>query len=161
MSRPNNRVYWDSCVFVSYLDADPHRIDTIEQIIDDIASDNQQVIVTSQLSLVEVAFVETEKVSGVLNQDIVDRIEGLWSDHHVLEIVELNPLVARRARELIRLAITDGRRLKPADAIHLATAEWVAASEFHTYDDKLKGYADMIGMPISAPHVPQPRIPGT
>ena len=63
----------------------------------------------------------------------------------------------------MRDAIPHGWGLKPMDAIHLATAEWVnrrlfTVEEFHTYD-KLDKYGFMIGIRIKEPYILQPSFP--
>ncbi len=160
MLRPLTRIYWDSCVFISYLQNDPDRADTIAQILDEVDAADDRIITTSQLSLVEEAYVETEKEAGELDEEVLANIEALWSST-VLEVVELNPLVARIARDLLRQSVVLGRRLRPADAIHIATAKWVEAQELQTYDLKLASFSDKFGMVIREPHLPQPRLPGT
>ena len=43
-------VYWDSCVFLSYINADPGRIDILDAILDDTHKSNgESKIVTSML----------------------------------------------------------------------------------------------------------------
>ena len=61
----------------------------------------------------------------------------------------------------MRAAIEKGWSLKPADALHLATAHQLKAKEFHTYDEGLKKFVELtdnqftIAAPISsAPHLP-------
>jgi hypothetical protein len=49
-------LYRDSCVFLSYINADPGRIDTLDAILDDIQKSNgESKIVTSILTKIEVA----------------------------------------------------------------------------------------------------------
>ena len=44
-------LYWDSCVFLSYINADPGRIDTLDTILDEIYKSNGEMkIVTSILT---------------------------------------------------------------------------------------------------------------
>ena len=63
------------------------------------------------------------------------------------------------ARRLMRRALTDGRSLKPPDAIHLATAIQQKVTAVHTYDERLHGYGDITGLDIEFPAIPTPRLP--
>jgi hypothetical protein len=71
------------------------------------------------------------------------------------------------ARDLMREAIAASRgvwSLKPLDAVHLATAQWLDASHpisgFHTYDTSLKKYANLLGgIPIVEPDATKPIQP--
>ncbi len=55
-------LYWDSCVFLSYIDAEKDRVDTLETILDEVhKSGGAKKIVTSTVSIVEVAFGAQEK----------------------------------------------------------------------------------------------------
>ena len=63
----------------------------------------------------------------------------------------------------MRDAITKGWSLKPLDAIHLATAQWlssvgVTVDEVHTYDNSLVKYGPIVGFSIMEPYAPQPRM---
>ena len=49
------------------------------------------------------------------------------------------------------------------DAIHLATAQWLADNgteidEFHTYDRGLDKYAALVGFKICEPYTAEPRM---
>lgn len=64
-------------------------------------------------------------------------------------------MIALKAQQLMRAAIVNKWSLKPADAIHLATAAQLKVQEFHTYDDRLEKFSSLdgikftIGPPIS------------
>ena len=58
----------------------------------------------------------------------------------------------------MRQAMTQGWSLKPADAIHLASAQSLGIEEFYTYDDKLPRYGTMIGCKICEPYIIQLRM---
>jgi predicted nucleic acid-binding protein len=82
----------------------------------------------------------------------------------VIAFIELHDAIAILARNLMRQALTQGWSLKPPDAIHLASAQWLGVEELHTYDDKLPRYGTMIGCKICEPYTTQLRInfdPGT
>ena len=49
------------------------------------------------------------------------------------------------------------RKLKPADAIHLATAATVGVSDCHTIDEAMKKWSDL-GFPVQDPWTSSPRL---
>jgi predicted nucleic acid-binding protein len=149
-------IYWDSCVFMSYINADPDRIDTLDAILDDIHKSNREKkIVTSILTKVEVASSATEHATRLLSPAIEQIIDDLWNDESVIGFIELHDGIAMRARGLMRQALAQGWSLKPPDAIHLASAQWLEVEELHTYDDKLPRYGTMIGCKICEPYTTQ------
>ncbi len=118
---------------------------------------------TSALSKVEVSFSVTEQKKQALDTETEGRIESLWSDPDALITVEYHDGIGQNARGLIRTAITRGWSLKPLDAIHLATAQWLSGlglevDEFHTYDDRLFRWAPIVGFKILVPYTPQPQL---
>jgi len=100
-------------------------------------------LVTSLLTVVEVACAKQEQDKKALDQDVEVRIAKLWNLESPIEIVEFYELIAEDAKNLIRKAIPLEYRLKPPDAIHLATADRLKVAEFHTYDEKLFKYSDL------------------
>lgn len=155
MANKDNRwIYWDACVFLSYLEGHPQRLPILEGVWKEV-DDNAGKIVSSVLSLTEVAYVNP------VDTKAEDEIDALWNDP-LIEIVEFNPVIARLARSMIRSSKQRGERLEPADAIHLATAQWINDSyrrtivEFQTYDPDLKRAPSSI--PICEPHVNQYRM---
>lgn len=152
-------LYWDSDVWLSYINAEPDRISTIASLLQHTQDSDDEIIVTSIIAKVEVAFASYEKSQGALDRDTEIRIDALWSDPSVVEVVELNDHVARTARSLIRESIRRAWSLTPNDAIHLASAQWLrGVHEFHTYDTKLHRYSDLIGCDICEPYILQPRL---
>lgn len=156
-------IYWDSCVFLAYINEEPGRVDILDEILNEISDDKDDSIITSVESIVEASFGAVEKNLGVLDPDVERRIDSLWADRSVLTLVEVNEEIARIARNLLRDAIPNNWALKPKDAIHLATAQWVdrnasPVSEFHTYDTKLEKYQTMMGIHIVEPYVVQHRM---
>ena len=151
-------LYWDTDVFLSYLNENPDRIQTLEAILDSVSQDKQHLIVTSTISKVEVAWVAHEKSNRVLSPDEEARIDGLWNDSSVIEFVEFHDDIAIFARDIMRTGMIKGWKLRANDAIHLASAQWVQCYEVNTYDDKWKKYEEFIGITVKEPSVTQPKL---
>lgn len=153
-------IYWDSCVFLSYIDADKDRIHVLDAILDDVYRSNQtKKIVTSILAKTEVIASAQERATKILSPEVLEKIDALWNDDAVIGIIELHDGIALRARDLMRKALEQGWSLKPPDAIHLASAHWLGVDEIHTYDDKWFKYSPMIGCKICEPYIHQLRLP--
>ncbi len=142
--------YWDSCVFLSLINGNDDRVPIIEAILEDCELGNVG-IYTSMLSITEVAFAETEKTSNILNNEVEENIETLWLPPSPIMLVEIHEFVLRDAKKLMRQAIEKGFSLKPADAIHLSTAQRLEIKEIHTYDPKWFKYKDIINRKIAYP----------
>ena len=154
--------YWDSCVFLSYVNGYPDRTPVLDVLLDE-SSKGSIKLHTSTLAQVEVAFSASEQKRKALDPLEEQRIDSLWADPEVLVSVEFHDGIGRVARGLMRNAIERGWSLRPLDAIHLATAQWLCdaglnVEEFHTYDDRLPKYAAMLAFPILEPRVAQPRM---
>lgn len=162
---PNNpkAIYWDACVFLSYVNDMPERMPTLESLLESAAASNGAAkLYTSTLSHAEVAFSSSEQKQKRLTPEVEERINALWAAPGIVS-VEPTEDIARAARSLIRQSMPQGQSLKPLDAIHLATAQWLSSEgfnldEFHTYDKRLFGYASLIDVPIHEPRVAQPRL---
>ncbi len=152
------RIYWDACNFLSYINGTSGRLPTLDALFAKASKRDGLVIVTSTLSVTEVAYGQLEQTGSVLPPEIEEAIDALWADQSAVTLVECHELIARRARELRRLAIGRDWSLKTFDAVHLATAEWVRAAEVQTYDAKLPRFASDIGMPVREPFITQPRL---
>jgi len=151
--------YWDANVFLSYLNNDPDRFPTLEAILENIETSKKDRIVTSVISKVEVLWVAHEKLNRALSRDEESRIDSMWDNPDVIEMVEFNDEIALMARKAMREGMIKGWRLRTNDAIHLASAQWVAAIELRTYDMKQFGkYDEMLGLVICEPHVIQPKL---
>lgn len=148
--------YWDANVFLSLINEYEERAPDIEEMLNQAAQDKLRII-TSTVTVAEVAHAAHEGVSGVLDTETESRINALWDPPSPVKLVEFHRGIAETARGLMRKGKELGLSLKPLDAIHLATAVTHAVSELNTYDDPLKRYAGMSGIKICSP-VPTQRI---
>lgn len=156
---PKRRVYWDACVWQSYINGEADRLAVIDDLLSESAKDDGTVrLFTSELTKVEVAFVTYEQRAGNLDPKAEEAIDALWSDRSALDVVEYHARLSIEARSLIRLAVGKNWSLKPMDAVHLATATWLNVEEFHTYDDRLFKFATDVGFKILRPYVEKPRL---
>lgn len=152
---PGERLYWDSCVPLSFINGTPERLPVIEEIFR-MARRGEVELLTSVLTQTEVAFGASEQAGGQLDAAVEEKIDGLWTPSSPLKPVEFYDLVARDAMGLIRRGLAQGwGKLKPPDAIHLATAQRVGVDRFHTYDDRLLKWDGTAGFPITEPALAQ------
>jgi predicted nucleic acid-binding protein len=143
------RVYWDSNVILSYLNDVPDRVATIEELFRQARAEEIELL-TSSISRVEVAFVESERESRELDADVEETINRLWQPGSPIKTVEFYDLIGDGARRLMRRGVSQGwGLLKPKDAIHLATAERMGVSEMHSYDNRVKKWSGELGFPIT------------
>lgn len=150
-------LYWDSCVFLSYVNGDAERLPHLDAFLNKSGVEFQ--IITSVLSIVEVAFGKVEQDGKTLDAEVEKKIAALWEPPAPIQVSELYALIAQEARTLMRHALPHGWSLKPADAIHLATARRIGATRFHTYDGALAKFAEIVGFTIEVPISATPELP--
>lgn len=151
------RVYWDSCVFLSYVNGTADRLNDINAFLER-ASNGEIEVLTSTISIVEVAFAKVEQDRKALDPEIDEKIATLWAPGSGVKLVEFYALIADEAKALMRSGLAKGWSLKPIDAIHLATAKRMSVPEFHTYDETLFRYAQELGFAISRPAAGQLKL---
>ena len=110
-------------------------------------------IVTSIISVAEVAYLAPEGPGLPLDPDVERRIENLWRSRQAIRFVEVDAGVAARARTLLRHALTQGWQRNPRDALHLASAQQAPVSTIHTYDQRWDRYAHLIGRSVERPNL--------
>lgn len=162
-SKPKFFLYWDSCVFLAFLNQEVGRADVIQTLWDEIAKNNKGQIITSAISIAEVAAAQQERDQHAIQPDTEAKIDAMWNDPTV-QLIEVMPQLLFGARQLMRDALTQKWSLKSNDAIHLATARWVnrfgptPIQEIHTYDHALSRYSAILGVHVCEPHINQPRL---
>jgi predicted nucleic acid-binding protein len=149
-------VYWDSCVFVSYIEETPSRIGTLDAIVEE-ARQEHILILTSALSITEVAYAAQERTSGGPDPVALAMINDLWNDPTVVLVLEFNRVIAEQARDLVRRGLFEKRSLKASDAVHLATAVNRGVSDFHTYDGDILKW-DGEWFPVRHPFTTRPML---
>lgn len=152
------RLYWDANVFLSYVDGTPDRLPHIEALLREAEHEKVE-IVTSTVSITEVAFGSVEMDKRALAPEIQEKIEGLWLPASPVSMVEVSVLVVEDAREIMRAAIPDYAKVaKPMDAIHLSTAIRMEADVFHSYDEPLRKIARRNGLKADEPSATSPLL---
>jgi predicted nucleic acid-binding protein len=152
------RQYWDSCVFLSYINETPNRVENIASLLADAEHATLEII-TSVLTIAEVAFGAEEQTKHQLDPAVEARINRLWEPASPVHLVEVYSTIAEDARSLMRAAVEKGWSLKAYDALHLCAARRFEAATFVTYDDALVKYGEAIGIPVGQPVVGAPRLP--
>lgn len=152
-------IYCDANVFLAFFNAESERIKTLDQFFEEVQQDNHRKLVTSVISITEVSHIAEERMQHRLNKQMDDAFEGFWNDTSLIEFVDLNEIIARQARDLIRKAIPQKLALRPNDAIHLASAKFAGVSECLTYDKKLHRFNSLMGYDIREPYTNSPKLP--
>lgn len=133
MSSSPQRVYFDANVFIAYLANEARRAPVVASLLED-AGRGRVELLTSVLSVTEVAFVASDHASGDSDAD-ADEIAKLWIAESPIKLTDVSMRIAERAREIVRVSRRSSMKgVKPPDAIHLATAEMHSCDRFFTYE---------------------------
>lgn len=140
-------VYWDACVFLSWLKQkeEPENtkkcIGTIEA-----AKKDEIIIVTSAITLTEVVKIKRDKP---LSKEDEEKIKILFESKFV-SVVGLDRRIAEYARNLI----WQYPHLNPKDSIHLATALKNNIPVLHSFDSHLLKLNEIIeNIQITEPNI--------
>ncbi len=144
--------YLDSCVFLALFRPDDQgRHRPIRQLIE-LGKTPKVSLVTSILTIGEVAYGAQEKHTAVLDQAVLDDIDAYWHPLSPIQLMEVDQLLSYDARALSRKALEQQLGCPQGiDAIHLATAQRVGVDAFYTYDQGLMNKAELLGFPITEP----------
>ena len=146
MPDPYKQPYLDSSVYIAAIKAEEGRADIAKRILDDARGGSLQ-IVGSTLVIAEVIRGRGESAPLTSGQE---RIIDQYVFHDFITWVELSVALALEARKLARQ-----HGLKPADAIHLASAVAGGADQLLRWDDKFRLKEDECynGIRICEPHL--------
>ncbi len=131
------------------LKKEPDKEGACQAVIREAEAGNLQII-TSALTITEVLWPKGRQPEIPLDQaqEVQDFFEHEW-----LAIVTVDRLIAERARALVW-----NHKVRPQDAIHVATAVDAKVEQFDTYDGDLIDLSGKIGDPtlaIGHPNVPE------
>ncbi len=120
MAPPERRV-WCACTIIDYLAGKPYA-KACEDVIERAEKGAVEIVVST------LAEAEVVKLDGHLHANAEAMIDEFFERSYVVR-VGLDPLVARRARAIVR-----DYSLKPLDSVHIATAIEQGISILETYD---------------------------
>lgn len=70
-------IYWDSCVFLHYIDGTPEWLPILDALLDEASATDELIIVTSTVSISEVAFAQVERPRQALDPAVESNIDAL------------------------------------------------------------------------------------
>jgi predicted nucleic acid-binding protein len=151
-------IYFDACCFLAYFSNEVDRAECIDTLFEESIQDKIN-IVTSVITLTEVAAIKKEFKTKKLEDGFTQKLDKVFYNRKLLDLVECSPFTAMRARKIIRESIPLALpNIKPADAIHIASALEVRADMLFTYDGKLHKHSKHFGIPIRDPYTQQVRL---
>lgn len=106
MPASSPRIYFDANVLLAYVGDEQGRADTVQALLHD-ARRGEIEVVTSVLSIAEVAFGALERDNGLTDEGEA-AIEELWTPASPIQVVDVTQALTRQARTLIRKAKTEG-----------------------------------------------------
>jgi len=133
-------VYWDSCVFHALFSEEKGRVDVCRKVIA-AAERGELQIYTSAITSVEVVWI---KNLDRMSPDHEEKIQKFF-EHKFIRIITCDRGISAEARRLL----WQYPKLKPKDAIHVASAISQTVDVMHTYDDDdlVKPLSEKIGNP--------------
>ena len=159
MSDEPARVYLDACVLLAYIADEPDRAHVVQSVLAD-ARESRITVVTSVLSITEVAYVPSGVDSGIApNGD--HAIDELWKPASPIMLLDISETVAREARQVIRKAReSPGTGVRSADAIHLASAALHGCEWLFTYENEARRarWDTLIAPKVSEPFTNSPQL---
>ena len=150
------RIYFDSSVYLALLNSEPGRVNIAASLVREAEQGRLQIL-TSAISLAEVAFFKTEGSTGEL-AEIDRRIDSLLQNSRVTTLIQFTPGIGVRAREFVRSQPGRRAKLSVLDSIHLASAAAAVVDRFYAYDRDFSPFADVVRFSIGQPEFASPRM---
>lgn len=159
MTNRPSRVYLDANVLIAYVANEQDRAGVVAAVLGD-ARDEKIELFTSALSIAEVAYISTDQhgVDPLGNEEAIDQ---LWIPASPINVMDVSIRVARDARTIIRQSRSSSTRtVKPADAIHLASATINECDCIFTYERESTRiqWRALIGLSVTEPILDEPRL---
>ena len=139
--------YWDADVFLGYFNQEAGKVEKCEGVLK-AAANKQILIVTSALTLAEVLWMKGQPKMDPAKRK---RIERFFKQPYI-HVINVTRRIAEDARDLVW-----DHKVKPKDAIHVATALVSGVSVLNTFDQGLLDLDEIVGAPplrIEIPHEP-------
>ena len=134
------RLYWDTSVFLCFLSEEEEERRQICEDVLHAGKDGKVYIVTSMFTLVEVIRPKAIKHPHALTEEQVSKLRGMFS-WPWLKKIQIHEQLALDASDLAR-----DYQLKPADAIHAATAIAEKCDELQCWDRDFNKVASRISV---------------
>lgn len=133
-------VYWDSCVFHALFSEEKGRVEICRKLID-MAHKGELQIYTSAITAVEVVWIKNLDRMSSKHEETIQK----FFEHKFIKVITCDRGIAADARRLL----WQYPKLKPKDAIHVATALSQTIDVMHSYDDDdlVKPLSEKIGNP--------------
>jgi predicted nucleic acid-binding protein len=133
-------VYWDACVFHALFSEEKERVDVCRKIIE-AAKRGELKIYTSAITSVEVVWIKNLDRLSPKHEEKIQK----FFEHIFIKILTCDRGMAAEARRLL----WHYPKLKPKDAIHVASALSQAVDVMYSYDDDdlVKPLSGKIGNP--------------
>jgi predicted nucleic acid-binding protein len=151
MATEKLRLYWDSCAWVSCIENTSGRGPLLRQILN-LAIDGEILFVASALVIAEVVKINDPSINSAQQSKLI----ADFFQNPYIRVRSVDRLIAEEAREISRV-----HGVKPADAVHIATAIRYKCYSLQTYDGesgkrkKLISYDGQIGIPALKIEVPK------
>jgi predicted nucleic acid-binding protein len=122
------KYYWDSCIFIAWLQNEPREPEVVEGIEEVVAGvhNGRSILCTSVLT-------QTEVLESRLPTEAAELFKNIFRRRNVVQI-DVDPRIAARAREIREYYASRSIKIRTPDSIHLATAILYKVDEFHTFD---------------------------
>ncbi len=144
------KIYWDSACFLSHFHAEVGQVEKCDGVLQR-AERGEVLIVTSALTLAEVLWMRGEPR---LQKEKAELVQKFFRRSYIRVYN-----VSRKLAEAAQIIVWDNR-IKPKDAIHVATAIHLGADALETFDAKLIGRSGQVGNPLLLIREPQPAAQG-
>lgn len=135
MAGADPKYYWDTCLFLAWIKDEQRPTGEMDGVREVVARAKRRevIIMTSVLTLVEALQSKIPVGFEKLFSDMMKRVQRLGMDIKVAELAH-----GIRDYYVAHSAEYENKKLTTPDAIHLATAIWYKADEFHTFDNGKK-----------------------